>query len=229
MVCSSCSFEFEGNFCPNCGAKAIETPTAPIPLLQEPYHVTIGGIEFDVNLVIRVYGLGARKIGTITYISQLSGTTISKVREIVDPIIQHHIQAGEHVSILSGVPAQAELSAWEAGIKAARKNAENTVSSNTGEFRQVTETAPAAKNRPLTKHQRIKENKKNGVACCPKCGSTSLTANKKGFGVVKSGLGALAAGALTGGVGAVVGLGAGNLGAKKVWVTCLNCGHRWKL
>lgn len=73
---------------------------------------------------------------------------------------------------------------------------------------------------PLTKKERIKENKANGIACCPKCGSTSLSANKKGFGIGKAVVGA----ALTGGIGLV----AGNIGAKKVVVTCLNCGHQWK-
>ena len=33
------------------------------------------------------------------------------------------------------------------------------------------------------KRQRIAENRKNGIACCPKCGSTSITANKKGVGI----------------------------------------------
>lgn len=73
-----------------------------------------------------------------------------------------------------------------------------------------------------TARDRIKENKAHGVACCPKCGSTSISANKKGFGVGKAAIGV----AITGGlIGAV----AGNIGAKKVWVTCLNCGHRWKI
>lgn len=68
---------------------------------------------------------------------------------------------------------------------------------------------------------RIKENKEKGIACCPKCGSTSLSANKKGFGIGKAVIGAWAAGP--------VGLVAGNIGAKKVVVTCLNCGHQWKI
>ena len=80
---------------------------------------------------------------------------------------------------------------------------------------------PWPTSKPQSKRERIKENKQNGVACCPKCGSTSLSANKKGFGIGKAVVGA----ALTGGIGLV----AGNIGAKKVWVTCLNCGHRWKL
>lgn len=67
--------------------------------------------------------------------------------------------------------------------------------------------------------ERIAENKANGIACCPKCGSTSLSANKKGFGIGKAVLGA----ALTGGIG----LAAGNIGAKKVRITCLNCGHQF--
>lgn len=76
---------------------------------------------------------------------------------------------------------------------------------------------------PITKKgktkQLIKENKEQGIACCPRCGSTSLSANKKGFGVGKAVVGA----ALTGGIGLV----AGNIGAKKVRVTCLNCGHQF--
>lgn len=73
---------------------------------------------------------------------------------------------------------------------------------------------------------RIKENKANAVACCPKCGSTSLSANKKGFGIGKALLGASATMVVPplGPLGVV----AGNIGAKKVIITCLNCGYQWK-
>ncbi len=77
---------------------------------------------------------------------------------------------------------------------------------------------------PITKRgkvkQRIAENKANGIACCPKCGSTSLSANKKGFSIGKAIVGA----ALVGDIG----LSAGNIGAKKVVITCLSCGHQFK-
>jgi ribosomal protein L32 len=66
----------------------------------------------------------------------------------------------------------------------------------------------------------IAENKARGVACCPKCGSTSLCANKKGFGIGKAVIGAEIVGP--------IGLVAGNINAKKVIVTCLNCGYQWK-
>ena len=58
-----------------------------------------------------------------------------------------------------------------------------------------------------------------GVAYCPKCLSTSLSAHKKGFGVGKAAVGGLVAGPL--------GLVAGNIGAKKIRVTCLKCGHQF--
>ncbi|GEM_PF-1197229 len=56
---------------------------------------------------------------------------------------------------------------------------------------------------------------------CPHCGSTSLSGNKKGFGIGKAVVGAWALGP--------IGLVAGNIGAKKLIVTCLNCGKRFKL
>lgn len=77
---------------------------------------------------------------------------------------------------------------------------------------------------PLTKRgqakQRIKTNKAAGVACCPKCGSTSLSVNKKGFSLGKAAVGGFVAGP--------VGLVGGTFGANKLIVTCLNCGHKFK-
>lgn len=80
--------------------------------------------------------------------------------------------------------------------------------------------------KPLTKKTRIAENKRNAVACCPKCGSTSLSAHKKGFGIGKAIVG-VAATAATFGTAPLLGAVAGNLGAKKVRVTCMNCGKQF--
>lgn len=55
---------------------------------------------------------------------------------------------------------------------------------------------------------------------CPKCGSTQVTANKKGYGAGK----ALAGAVLTGGVGLL----AGFIGSNNVQITCLACGKRFK-
>lgn len=57
------------------------------------------------------------------------------------------------------------------------------------------------------------------VPKCPRCGSVSISANKKGFGIGKAVIGAAVAGP--------IGLIAGNVGAKRVRITCLNCGHHW--
>ena len=57
-------------------------------------------------------------------------------------------------------------------------------------------------------------------AKCPRCGSTSLSGNKKGYGIGKGLIGASVVGP--------IGLVAGNIGSKKVIVTCMNCGYKYK-
>ena len=69
--------------------------------------------------------------------------------------------------------------------------------------------------------QKREELKNSGQVYCPKCLSTSITANKKGFGIGKAVIGLSIAGGL--------GLTAGNIGAKKVICTCLKCGYQWKV
>lgn len=67
----------------------------------------------------------------------------------------------------------------------------------------------------------IKEVDEN-QARCPRCGSTSLSANKKGFGMGKAVVGTLAFGVIGGAL-------AGSIGAKKIEVTCLKCGKKFKV
>ena len=55
---------------------------------------------------------------------------------------------------------------------------------------------------------------------CYKCGSTELTAQKEGY----SGGKALGGALLTGGIGLL----AGTIGSKKINITCLKCGHKFK-
>lgn len=56
---------------------------------------------------------------------------------------------------------------------------------------------------------------------CPKCGSTQITANNKGYGMGK----AVGGVALFGAVGLIGGF----IGSKKVLVTCLKCGKQWEV
>ena len=55
---------------------------------------------------------------------------------------------------------------------------------------------------------------------CPKCGSTQITTDKKGF----SGKKAVAGAVLTGGIGLL----AGTIGSNKIVITCLSCGKQFK-
>lgn len=55
---------------------------------------------------------------------------------------------------------------------------------------------------------------------CPRCNSTSISTQKKGFGVGKA-----AAGVLTVGTPGAL---AGAVGANKVYNVCQNCGHKWE-
>jgi tellurium resistance protein TerD len=54
---------------------------------------------------------------------------------------------------------------------------------------------------------------------CPRCASTQITASNKGFSGGNAVGGAFVFGPL--------GLLAGLIGSKKIFVVCLNCGHRW--
>lgn len=88
-----------------------------------------------------------------------------------------------------------------------------------GFWESVKEQARKQEEERQTLKERIKQMDEEGIAYCPKCYSTSLTAHKKGFGIGKAIIGA----SLTGRIGLV----AGNIGAKKVRVTCLKCGHQF--
>ncbi|PVX50114.1 double zinc ribbon protein [Balneicella halophila] len=60
----------------------------------------------------------------------------------------------------------------------------------------------------------------NHTIGCPKCSSTQLATNKKGF----SGKKAVAGAVLTGGIGLL----AGTIGGNKIKITCLSCGNQFK-
>lgn len=67
----------------------------------------------------------------------------------------------------------------------------------------------------------IAAHEKNGELCCPRCGSTKLTNNNRGFSAGKAAAGYIVAGG--------IGLAAGGIGSKKVVITCLNCGKAWEI
>ena len=73
----------------------------------------------------------------------------------------------------------------------------------------------------LQQVQIMQQRQYNAQAKCPRCGSTSLSAAKQGFGYGKAVAGAVVLGG--------IGLLAGGIGANKTVVTCLNCGYKFKI
>ena len=73
--------------------------------------------------------------------------------------------------------------------------------------------APAYKTKEQLRDERRAAAKEQGVACCPRCGSTSLSVNKQGFGAGKA---------------IFIGPLAGTIGMNKLKITCLNCGYKYK-
>lgn len=74
---------------------------------------------------------------------------------------------------------------------------------------------------------RVQHAQYSSMLKCPKCGSSSISGQKKGYGVVKGVAGA-AIGSVVAAPLAIVGLAAGNIGRKKIRCTCMNCGYHFK-
>ena len=69
--------------------------------------------------------------------------------------------------------------------------------------------------------QENRQYKASCQVCCPNCGSTQITANKKGFSLGK---------AIAGGIilTPIAGVATGMLGKNKIIITCLSCGKQFK-
>ena len=69
--------------------------------------------------------------------------------------------------------------------------------------------------------QENRQYKASCQVCCPNCGSTQITANKKGFSLGKS---------IAGGIilTPIAGVATGMLGKNKIIITCLSCGKQFK-
>ncbi len=65
----------------------------------------------------------------------------------------------------------------------------------------------------IKNYDKTEKTKKSNKVKCLECGSTQITANKRGFSLGQ----ALAFG--------VIG---GMVGKDKIIITCLNCGHKWE-
>lgn len=190
MFCSNCGKEASGKFCSNCGS----------PLASEVDNNSDAVAEINTDSFIYVNGLnvniseiirlcGKDKINAIKILRDRTGVSLSEGKSIIDNAYNELY------------PKEPKKGFWQKAKEEAAKQREQEL-----------------ENKQYEK-ERLAQLDRDGVAYCPKCHSTSLSAQKKGFGIGKAVVGA----ALTGGIGLV----AGNIGAKKVRVTCLKCGHQF--
>lgn len=220
MFCPNCGADCkDANFCPECGAdlRAFKTPAATqkatpeavtvaeeaeekaYPPLKEPYIVKINGQSIDLHAVIRTFGMGTRKIGAYSYLVAECKCSPAEAREILTPLYEYH--KDEKVTWAESMVAQVE------GLGPRQR-----------------EKALKAQEEKQMKAQALKEKiaalEASGQVYCPKCFSTSISANQKGFGFVRGALGA--------NLGLDVGMIAGGIGSKKLYCTCLKCGYKWQ-
>lgn len=76
------------------------------------------------------------------------------------------------------------------------------------------------KDKVINKSVNIEQKEEENV-CCPKCGSSQLSANKKGFSLGKAVVGGLV-------LVPVAGVVTGMIGKNKIIITCLRCGKQFK-
>lgn len=82
------------------------------------------------------------------------------------------------------------------------------------------EAANELAERRASEIKRKNELEASGQIYCPKCLSTNISANQKGFSFIRGALGA--------NIALDVALIAGGIGSKKIICTCLKCGYQWK-
>lgn len=241
MFCTNCGTQFEGNFCPKCGTPSFSADARepfgrevayPEPPIGE-YKATPGTLIIRQDHIVIV----GKKINLRSYDLEIPYVAIQNAHFNKAPLggslriewdigkaALKDIPITKNYHIFEFSPARFKdfSVAYEFLNSVAYINSPSKASVDPvkAALESLRSTSAQIVERPLSKRERIKENKKNGVACCPKCGSTSISANRKGFGVGKAAAGAFLAGPY--------GLVAGGIGSKKVVITCLNCGYQWK-
>lgn len=185
--------------CPECGKEVSDRADACIhcgyPLNRQNVPLTatqINGVAVDLDGIVEQYG--KNKARAIKHLRKLTGLELREAKAAMQAAYARRDASEAH--------AETKKSFWT-----------KLVDENKAAIAEQAAQKHAAK-------EHFKQLKREHIAYCPKCKSTSLTAHKKGFGIGKAAIGIAATRGLFGAV-------AGNLGAKKVRVTCLNCGHQF--
>lgn len=239
MFCSKCGKEANGEFCWNCGAPISSAPsndrseqTPPsATCLTEDSHVYYDKEGDEIDLPV-IYGAYTTRSEIERFLLKYTNYEPAEAHKIAKYIVSH-VDKKEY-SFMEAVKMRVQI---EGAFSSANKlpkppKPAPRVASQT--LKSPSYSAPAARPAPtvaqpqkirkLSKKELIVQAHNNGQACCPKCGSVSLSGNKKGYGIGKGIVGASITAFTPLGV---LGLTAGNINAKKVRVTCLNCGNQF--
>lgn len=208
MFCTNCGTEFEGNFCPNCGTKAGEQPPVQTVAPKETHEYY--DKEGDLIDLATIYGVYKDRTNMAAFFRKCTDYDSVAIGKALD-YIEDNVKPKEY-GMLDTIRMKRQIEApIEKIIKAQAVNDPSVKLQKA----QLSE---------LKKANKLQQKEMNAQARCPRCGSTSLSAHKKGFGIGKAVVGA----AITAPLGlGLIGAVAGNKGAKKVRVTCLKCGKQF--
>lgn len=194
MFCPNCGNNCgESNFCSNCGTKLnVQNQTSTNPSNKiHPKSIYYVTVNGQKIDMIKVVGkYGCDTPGVYRHLKQKYGISKEQAEDILAPYVSMKEKNSPRKSLFSELVQSINE---QSEIDASKKDAEKK------------------------RHMELDD---SGQVYCPKCLSTSVSANKKGFGFVRGSLGAS--------VGLDVGLIAGGIGSKKVICTCLKCGYQWK-
>lgn len=200
MFCSECGKEASGKFCCHCGTKLdvidVKEQLAEISIDSNERAVimpVIDDIDYDALLKNCEYS----KTKAIVKLKEMTGLGLKECQELLNEPYRRYVDGNAKFAFSSLPPREDNTYSLDAGWEAEK---------------QEYLVAKAAEDNRNTRA--------DDTVRCPRCGSTQLSANKKGFGVGKSLAGAFVAGP--------IGLLAGGIGSGKVMVTCLGCGHSFK-
>lgn len=239
MFCPSCGNDCQNaNFCPNCGAKLNKQDrttsnstdkTSPKSIYQP---VAINGKNVDLFKIVCKYG--ANRERAYSHLKRELSISKEYAKELLEPY--YAPMDASKPSLKSMFSEASKNHQDEKRLTAAQQMINDAVAAREYEKQKGYVPAQTIASSPETfdvdklawypgkkkdeRKAKIAELEESGQVYCPKCLSTSISANQKGFGFVRGALGA--------NLGLDVGLIAGGIGSKKVICTCLKCGYQWK-
>ncbi len=236
MFCSNCGAEITGNFCSNCGAPA--RPAVPRPAdaprpVEKVYPVPPLGRyeEGSCTVTVKPESIVFEKSKSYHIpVQEILYSDIAYVYLVSLGLIEKYICLRTKDTIYLPFPEEARSKKFMKDPLCIQVDSE--VVNRIYQFLNIvaginaydvpvkmTPPTPSSDTSELTSGGSIRDSR--NTVRCPKCGSTSISAGRRGFSVGR----ALLGGMIAPGVGVV----AGAAGSNKMIVTCLNCGHSWKI